>query len=116
MGAHQHFKYPVQGRGIRTAGLNDGFDVIDIGPQLRVIQLGFVAFHPVNVAVDRIDLAVMGQNTERLGQGPTGEGIGRIALVVDRKIRRESLVIQIRIKGGQLLSQEQPLIDHRTTA
>ncbi len=116
MRADQNFEHPIQGCGIRATGLNNRFDVIDIGTQLRIIQLGFVAFHPVDVAVDRIDLTIMGQNTERLGQRPAGECIGRIALMVDRKIRREPLVIQIRIERGQLFCQEQSLIDHRSTA
>ena len=71
-----------------------------------------MAFHPVHIAFQRIDLAVMGQHPERLGQPPLREGIGGIPLVIDREGALETLVQKIGIKLGHLLGQHHALVDH----
>ena len=50
-----------------------------------VIHPRLMAFHPVEIAAQRIDLAIMGENPEGLRQRPGREGVGRIALVIDRE-------------------------------
>ena len=75
-----------------------------------------MAAHPVDVAEQRVDLAVVREHAERLRQAPGREGVRRIALVVDREIGDEPVVEQIRIERGQLLGEEQPLVDNRAAA
>ena len=58
----------------------------------------------------------MGQHPERLGQPPLREGVGGIALVIDRKGAFEPLVQQVGIKLGHLLGQHHPLVDDRPAA
>ena len=53
-------------------------------------QPGFARLHPGAVAEQRVDLAVVGQQAERLGQLPGREGVGRVALVVDGERRSRS--------------------------
>ena len=59
------------------------------GPYL-VGQAGFARAHPGAVAEQRVDLAVVGQQAEGLGELPGREGVGRIALVIDRQRRSRS--------------------------
>ena len=111
--AHQRLEDIVERRGIRAAGLHDGLHrlhllAIDGRRHPRLMGL-----HPVEIALQRVDLAVMGDDAEGLGQMPGGEGVGGIALVIDREIRDEALVQQIGIEGRQLLRQEHALVDDR---
>ena len=75
-------------------------------------HLDFMALHPVFIAAYRVDLAVMGEAAEWLGQPPLGECVGRIALVENRHPAFEALVGEVRIKDGQGFSEKQALIDY----
>ena len=55
----------------------------------------------------------MGERAERLRQPPGREGVGRIALVIDRKARNETGVEQVRVELGQAFGQEHALVDDR---
>ena len=70
-----------------------------------------MAFHPVDVALQRVDLAVMGQHAERLGQPPLREGVGGIALVIDREGGFKPLVHQIGVEHRHLFGQHHALVD-----
>ena len=69
--------------------------------------------HPVDVALDRVDLTVMRQHPERLRQPPLREGVGRIALVIDREGRFKTLVHQIGVESRNLLGEHHALVDDR---
>ncbi len=62
------------------------------------------------IALDGIDLAVVGQQTEGLGQLPARQGIGREALVKDGGRGLETGVGQIRIELGQPLRHHHALV------
>ena len=68
--------------------------------------------HPINIAFDGIDLTVMGENPEGLRKLPCGEGICRVALMVDGEVGNETLIHQVRIKRGHLLGQEHAFVDN----
>ena len=67
--------------------------------------------HRVAIAPERIDLAVVGEQAERLGQRPAGQRVGRIALVKDRHRGFEQRRAQIRVKRRQLRADEERLVD-----
>ena len=73
-----------------------------------------VALHPVDVAVDGVDLAVMGEHAKGLREAPGGEGISRVALVIDREAADEACIQQIRVEFRQRGRQEHALVDERT--
>eukprot|EP00967_Tisochrysis_lutea_P138932 scaffold251553_cov31-Tisochrysis_lutea.AAC.1 len=54
---------------------------------------------PVDVANERVDLAVVGEGAHGLGKRPLGHGVGREAAVVDGEVGREQLVGQRREIG-----------------
>ena len=111
--AHQQFEDVVEGGGVAAARLHHRLDVVHAGIEQGMGEPGLVALHPVGVAVQRVDLAVMGQRAEGLGQAPGGESVGRVALVVDREARHEAFVEQIRVEFRQALGQEHALVDDR---
>src|SRR3546814_10465467 len=76
-------------------------------------HLDLVARHPVAVAADRVDLAIVREAAERLRQPPLREGVGRIALVEDRDAADETIVDEIGIEDRQRFGEEQPLVDDR---
>ncbi len=112
-GTHQQLEHVVERRGIRPAGLHHRLDVVHVRPERRIGQPRLVAPHPVGVAADRVDLAVMREHAERLRQSPGREGVGRIALVIDGEARDEARIEQVRIELRQALGQEHALVDDR---
>ena len=74
-----------------------------------------MALHPVDVALERIDLTIVREHAERLRQPPLREGVRRITLVIDRKGTLEPLVHQIWVKYCNLLCEHHAFVDHRTT-
>ena len=73
-----------------------------------------MALHPIIVAFQRIDFAIMGQHAEGLRQPPLWEGIGRIALVIQSKGGLESFIFQIWIEFRHILRQKHAFVDDRT--
>ena len=110
-GTAQQLKHVIQGRGVGPARLNDWLHVVYQRPQFPGCQAGFVRLHPVAIASDGVDLAVMRQHPERLRQLPGREGVGAVALVVNGEPADEARVQQVRIELGQRRGQEHALVD-----
>ena len=56
------------------------------------LQLALARAHPVAVALHGVDLAVVRDHAERLGERPGREGVGGVARVHERELRGEALV------------------------
>ncbi len=110
-GAHQHLEHGIERRRIGRARLHDRLDRIREIPEGVGGHLDLVALHPVDVAAQRVDLAVVSEHAERLGETPGGEGVRRIALVIDRERRDEALVAQVGEEIVELLGEKHPLVD-----
>ncbi len=112
-GADHHFEHCVERRRVRAARLDDGLDVVAFGPEQIRRHLELVVLHPVDVAFQRVDLAVVREHPERLGQPPSRERVGRVALVKDREGRDEALVLEVGVEVRELLGQEHAFVDQR---
>ncbi len=112
-GPDQGLDHRIERRAVRAAGLDDRLDVLVVVAEGRRDHARLVALHPVQVAAQGVDLAVVGEHPERLGELPGRPGVGRVALVEDREARDEPRVLQVGIEHRQLLGQEQALVDHR---
>ncbi len=110
-GKGQQFKHIVQRCRIRPTSLHQRFDIGHPRVKVWVRKPGFVAFHPVDVARNGVDLTIMGQTTEWLSQLPCGEGVGRIPLVINGKTADKPLIKQVRVKLGQMFGKEHALIN-----
>ena len=112
-GPHHAFEHGVERHGIRRVRLDQRKELAVVGAEDVARSARLVIRHPVLVAANRVDLAVVGEHAEGLRQPPRGEGVGRIALVEDREARHEALVEQVRIERRELLGQEHALVDER---
>ena len=110
---HQHLEHGIQRRRIRRPGGHNRFNVLGHVAKRTGCHADLVAFHPVEVALERVDLAVMRQHAEWLRQPPLREGVCGIALVIDRKGRFKPLVHQVGVKLRHLFGQHHALVDDR---
>ena len=79
-------------------------------------QIALTRPHPAFVALDGVDLAVMADQTKRLGALPGREGIRAKALMKDRQCRLEIGVAQVRIEVAQFLGEHQPFVNNGAAA
>ena len=113
-GMHQKLENIIQYGGVGAAGLDHGLYILDEAVEAAGRQTRLVTFHPVAVAGDGVDLAIVRQHAERLRKAPGRERVRRIPLMVDRKPADEALVGQVGIEFRQMLRQEHALVDNRT--
>ena len=69
--------------------------------------------HPVAVALQRVDLAVVGDIAVRVRERPRRERVGREAAVHQRQRRLDALVGQVGEELGELRRGEHALVDER---
>ncbi len=110
-GADQNLEDIVQGRRVRTARLDHRLDLMVAVAEGRGRHADLVGAHPVQIALKRVDLAVVGQHAEGLGQLPLGEGVGRVALVEDGVAGLDRGVVQVVIQLTQQFGADHALID-----
>ena len=65
------------------------------------------------VAAQRVDLAVVAEEAERLRELPRRERVGAEALVHHRERAHHRLVVEVAVEAGELLGEEQALVDDR---
>ncbi len=90
----QQFEALVERAGIGVARGGDRQQRLEFAEQFAA-QAAFTGGQPVAVALDGVDLAVVGQQAERLGQRPARERVGGEAGVHDGDRRLHALVGQI---------------------
>ena len=103
----------VEGRRIAPAGANDRQDLLHVGPIHRMGEHALAGVHPVDVAADGVDLAVVGEEPERMGEIPGGEGVRAVALVDQSEGRHHPRVGEVGIELVDLIGQQQPFVDDR---
>ncbi|GBD17928.1 hypothetical protein HRbin27_00416 [bacterium HR27] len=70
--------------------------------------------HPVPVALERIDLAVVRDAPERLGQLPGRKSVRAVALVEERESTLHQRILEIGVERCQIAGDEQALVDDRS--
>ena len=86
----QDFQRVVDAGGIRLAMRNDRPHLVQIRPDQVRFHRPAPRIHPVDVAADGVDFAVMGQEAVRVRQLPGRERVGGEALMHQRQRRRAS--------------------------
>ncbi len=110
---HQQLEHVVEGRRIRAAGADDGLDLLDVLTEQLRSELRLARPHPVDVAHQRVDLAVVGDHAVRVGAVPARERVGREPRVDQRERRAEPRVLQVRVERRHLGRQQHALVDQR---
>ncbi len=111
--AADRLEHRVERGGVARASGDHRLDVLRIVAEGEARHADLVAEHPVAVAADGVDLAVVGEAAERLRQPPLREGVGRVTLVEQRDAALEARVGQVGVEDRQALGEEQPLVDDR---
>jgi hypothetical protein len=114
--AHQHLEHGVERARVGCPLRDDRLDVLGKVTEIGGRHPDLVGLHPVDVALERVDLAVMREHPEGLRQPPLREGVGGIALVIDREGALEPFVLEVGIELGHLLRQHHALVDDRPAA
>ncbi len=99
--AQQQLGRLVQHRGVRAAVVEG-----PAGDRERTSA----PLHPAPVPLDRVDLAVVAQQAERLRALPRRRRVRREPLVVQGEPRLRARVGQVRVEGGQALGRRERLV------
>ncbi|EHJ61206.1 hypothetical protein NSU_1794 [Novosphingobium pentaromativorans US6-1] len=109
----QQFEGVVEAGGVRLAVRDQRPHLVEVGAE----QLGFhgaaARVHPVHVAANRVDLAVVRHEAERVCQLPAREGVGREALVHEAERGDEVRIAQVVVERADLGGEQQALVDDR---
>ncbi|MNS58908.1 hypothetical protein D3C72_918450 [compost metagenome] len=110
--ARQQLEGVVERARVAAAGLDDRAQLgeVRLGPAAAG-EIRLAGAHPVAVAGDGIDLAVVRHHPKRLGQWPGGEGVGAVALMEHANGRLEGRVSQVRVEVRQLVGHHQALVN-----
>jgi hypothetical protein len=107
----QQFKCVVDARGIGLPGADQRHHLGQIGPEQRRGHRLAPRMHPIDVAPDGVDLAVVAQETVGVGEPPRREGVGRKPLMHERQRRDRQRVAQIPVEAADLRREQKALID-----
>ncbi|EWC63630.1 hypothetical protein UO65_1037 [Actinokineospora spheciospongiae] len=109
----QQLQHLVEGRGVRTGRVDHRVEPIEVAADQVRGQQRLAGAHPVAVAADGVDLAVVRDVAERVRQRPRREGVGGEAGVHQRDGGDQPLVGQVGEEGGDLGGGQHSLVDHR---
>mmetsp|Transcript_18872 Transcript_18872/g.47860 ORF Transcript_18872/g.47860 Transcript_18872/m.47860 type:complete len:1344 (-) Transcript_18872:168-4199(-) len=110
-GAHQQLSQVVQVGRVRLGSRAQGGQRLLAPLPDGVLELVLARRHPVEVALQRVDLAVVAQHAEGLRQGPLGGGVGGEAAVVDGERGLKQRVAQVLEEGAHHHRAEHALVD-----
>ena len=101
----------IEHRGVAAIGVDDGQDLFDVVAEGLALEQRFAGVHPVDVAAEGVDLAVMRDVAVRVGAIPAGEGVGRETRVDNGERRRHRGVLQVGKIRGELRGEQHALVD-----
>ena len=93
---HQEFERVVEAGGVGLAFVGDRPELVDVVAEQRRRHRRLPRRHPVVVAAQRVDLAVVRDHPVGMRERPGREGVGREALVHQRERALEIRVVQVR--------------------
>ncbi len=103
----------VEHRGVRSVQVDDRQHLLQVVPENAGFEKPLAALHPVHVAAQRIDLAVVGDVVVGMGPGPAREGVGGEPRMHHRQPRHKPVFSEIGIEGSELLGVQHSLVDDR---
>ncbi len=112
----QQLEHVVERGRVRARGPDDREHLLQVVAEQLGRQLRLARPHPVDVAAQRVDLAVVGDVAERVRELPARERVRREARVDERERRLGPLVLQVRVVAQQLRRREHALVDDRPRA
>ena len=108
---HHQLQHVVQALRIRAMHGDDGVEFTDI--EARRLPHLAARLRPAPVAFDGVDLAVVGEHPERVGQRPAWQGVGGEALVEHDRAGGQFAALQVRVEAAELVRQHHALVADR---
>ena len=99
---------------VGTLAVEDGQDLLEICPHDRRVQMRLAGPCPVDVATQRVDLAVMDHVALGMGALPRRRRVRGVARVDERDGRIGHRVIEVAEEAAHLRGDEHALVDDRT--
>ena len=112
----QQLEHVVERRRVRARGPDDREHLLEVVAEQLGGELRLARAHPVDVAAQRVDLAVVRDVAERVRELPARERVRREAGVDERERRLRPLVLQVGVVAQQLRRREHALVDDRARA
>ena len=103
----------VEGGRVAAFGLDDRIKALELSGQDITLEQCLTGAHPVAVAPGGVDLTVVGDEPERVGQRPAREGVGRETTVDDGHRRGHPLIDQVGEEIVELIGREHALVTER---
>jgi len=108
----QQFQAVVEGGGVGLAFVDDGVELGQVFAQHGRAHRALAGAQPVEVALDGVDLAIVGDHAVGVRERPGRECIGGEALVHQRQGRDGPGVGQVAVVQPHLIGQQQAFVDH----
>jgi hypothetical protein len=108
----QEFERVVEAGGVGLPLIGDRPQLGDVVAEQFRRHRGLPRRHPVDVAAQRVDLAIVRHHAIRMRQRPARERVGGEALVHQAERGLEVLLVQIGIVLAELVGEEHALVDH----
>jgi hypothetical protein len=109
----QELEQVVELRRVALARDDDRRQALEAAAELGRAELALARVDPADVAAQRVDLAVVGDEAKRLRQVPGRQGVGREPRVDHRDRRHHLGGPQVGVERRELVRQEQALVDDR---
>ncbi len=110
-GHQQEFEHIVERAGVRRIGFDDREEPVDRPVEEIAADDALTRSHPVDVAAQRVDLAVVGHEPVRLCAIPARKRIRRETRVHHREVRLVIGIPQVWIERKNLIGCEHPLVN-----
>ena len=110
-GHEQELEHVVEVPRVRTVGLDDREELLQFVPEQIRAQDAFAGVHPVAVAQQRVDLAVVAHGAVGLGAVPRREGVRGEARVHHRHVGLVVPGAEIVEELEELMGRQHPLVD-----
>ncbi len=110
---HQELEHVVEGGGVAAARPDDRQHLGEVVAEHARREQALAGLHPVDVAAQRVDLAVVGDDAVGVGERPGGEGVGRETLVHEGEGRDQAGIAQVGVHGLDLRGRQHALVDER---
>ena len=107
----QEFERVVEAGGVRLALVGDRPQLRDVVAEQFGIDARLARGHPVDVAAQRVDLAVVRDHAIGMREPPGGEGVGGEALMDERQRGLVARVQKVPVIGRELMGEHHALVD-----
>ena len=86
------------------------------GVETWVREIGFTSMNPVTVAANRINFTVVSDHAEGVGERPSREGVGAVALMENGQSGFVGRILEVEVEAFELGACEHAFVDEKAGA